>query len=147
MSSVNKVILIGNVGSDPEVRYLDRGVCIANFNLATTERGYTMQNGTQVPDHTDWHSIVLWRNLAEWAERYVRKSMKLYVEGKLQTRTWEKDGQIRRKTEVIAENVQILYRPEQYRNGVESLKKTAENEEVAEQASPITEEENYNDIF
>jgi single-strand DNA-binding protein len=100
-----------------------------------------------VPDHTDWHSIVLWRNLAEWAERYVRKSMKLYVEGKLQTRTWEKDGQIRRKTEVIAENVQILYRPEQYRNGVESLKKPAENEEVAEQASPITEEENYNDIF
>ena len=146
MSSVNKVILIGNVGSDPEVRYLDRGVCIANFNLATTERGYTMQNGTQVPDHTDWHAIVLWRNLAEWAERYVRKSMKLYVEGKLQTRTWEKDGQIRRKTEVIAENVQILYRPEQYRNGVESLKKPVENEELTEQAA-ITEDENYNDIF
>ena len=146
MSSVNKVILIGNVGSDPEVRYLDRGVCIANFNLATTERGYTMQNGTQVPDHTDWHAIVLWRNLAEWAERYVRKSMKLYVEGKLQTRTWEKDGQIRRKTEVIAENVQILYRPEQYRNGVESLKKPVESEELPEQAA-ITEEENYNDIF
>jgi len=146
MSSVNKVILIGNVGSDPEVRYLDRGVCIANFNLATTERGYTMQNGTQVPDHTDWHAIVLWRNLAEWAERYVRKSMKLYVEGKLQTRTWEKDGQIRRKTEVIAENVQILYRPEQYRNGVDSLKKPVENEELTEQAA-ITEDENYNDIF
>ena len=116
MSSVNKVILIGNVGSDPDVRYLDRGVAIANFNLATTERGYTMQNGTQVPDKTDWHAIVLWRNLAEWAERYVRKGMKLYVEGKLQTRTWEKEGQIRRKTEVIAENVQILYRPEEYRN-------------------------------
>lgn len=116
MSSVNKVILIGNVGSDPEVRYLDRGVAIANFNLATTERGYTMQNGTQVPDKTDWHAIVLWRNLAEWAERYVRKGMKVYVEGKLQTRTWEKDGQIRRKTEVIAENVQILYRPAEYQN-------------------------------
>ena len=116
MSSVNKVILIGNVGNDPEVRYLDRGVAIANFNLATTERGYVMQNGTQVPDKTDWHAIVLWRNLAEWAERFVRKGMKLYIEGKLQTRTWEKDGQIRRKTEVIAENVQILYRPEEYRN-------------------------------
>jgi single-strand DNA-binding protein len=116
MSSVNKVILIGNVGSDPEVRYLDRGVAIANFNLATTERGYVMQNGTQVPDKTDWHAIVLWRNLAEWAERFVRKGMKLYVEGKLQTRTWEREGQIRRKTEVIAENVQILYRPEEYRN-------------------------------
>ena len=98
MSSVNKVILVGNVGSDPEVRYLDRGTAIANFNLATTERGYTMQNGTQVPDRTEWHPIVLWRNLAEWAEKYVRKGMKLYVEGKLQTRTWEKDGQVRRKT-------------------------------------------------
>ncbi len=116
MSSVNKVILIGNVGNDPEVRYLDRGIAIANFNLATSERGYTMQNGTQVPDKTEWHSVVLWRNLAEWAEKYVRKSMKLYVEGKLQTRTWEKDGQIRRKTEVVAENIQILYRPEEYRN-------------------------------
>ena len=114
MSSVNKVILIGNVGSDPDVRYLDRGVAIANFNLATTERGYTMQNGTQVPDKTDWHSIVLWRNLAEWAERNIRKSMKLYVEGKLQTSTWEKDGQRRSKTEVIAENIQILYRPQEY---------------------------------
>ena len=114
MSSVNKVILIGNVGSDPDVRYLDRGVAIANFNLATTERGYTMQNGTQVPDKTDWHAIVLWRNLAEWAERNIRKGMKLYVEGKLQTRTWEKEGQRRQKTEVIAENIQILYRPQEY---------------------------------
>ncbi len=116
MASVNKVILVGNVGNDPEVRYLDRGVAIANFNLATTEHGFTMQNGTQVPDRTEWHAIVLWRNLAEWAEKYVRKSMKLYVEGRLQTRTWEKDGQVRRKTEIIAENVQILYRPDEYRN-------------------------------
>ncbi len=113
MSSVNKVILIGNVGQDPEVRYLDRGVAIANFNLATTERGYIMQNGTQVPDRTEWHSIVLWRNLAEWAEKYLRKGMKIYVEGKLQTRSWEKDGMRRSKTEVVAENVQILYRPQQ----------------------------------
>ena len=79
MSSVNKVILIGNVGADPEVRYLDRGVAIATFNLATTERGYMMQNGTQVPDVTEWHSIVLWRNLAEWAQQNLRKSMKVYV--------------------------------------------------------------------
>ena len=111
MTSLNKVILIGNVGSDPDVRYLDRGDVIASFNLATTERGYTMQNGTVVPDKTDWHSIVLWRNLATWAERSIRKGMKLYVEGKLQTRTWEKDGQRRQKTEIIADNVQILYRP------------------------------------
>ena len=142
MSSVNKVILIGNVGSDPEVRYLDRGVAIATFNLATTERGYIMQNGTQVPDVTEWHPIVLWRNLAEWAQQNVRKSMKLYVEGKLKTRTWEKDGQIRRKTEIIAENVQILYRPEQYRNeGLKDQKNESENDEA------VTEDTTFNDIF
>lgn len=113
MSSVNKVILIGNVGKDPEVRYLERGTAIANINLATTERGYVMQNGTQVPDRTEWHSIVLWRNLAEWAERYIRKGMKIYVEGKLQTRTWEKDGVRHQRTEIIAENIQVLYRPQE----------------------------------
>lgn len=137
MSSVNKVILIGNVGNDPEVRYLDRGVAIATFNLATTERGYIMQNGTQVPDVTEWHAIVLWRNLAEWAQQNLRKSMKIYVEGKLKTRSWEKDGQIRRKTEIIAENVQILYKPEQYRrndNATEPLNEAPENanDEVSE---------------
>ena len=151
MSSVNKVILIGNVGNDPEVRYLDRGVAIANFNLATTERGYVMQNGTQVPDVTEWHSVVLWRNLAEWAQQNVRKSMKLYVEGKLKTRSWEKDGQIRRKTEVIAENVQILYRPEQYRNqnaAVSTQPAEDMNDEAQVQEPEIQEKKGFfNDIF
>lgn len=137
MSSVNKVILIGNVGADPEIRYLDRGVAIANFNLATTERGYVMQNGTQVPDVTEWHSIVLWRNLAEWAQQNLRKSMKVYVEGKLKTRAWEKDGQIRRKTEVIAENIQILYRPEQYRRN-DGLNVADANDEASEE-QPVPE--------
>ena len=157
MSSVNKVILIGNVGSDPDVRYLDRGVAIANFPLATTERGYIMQNGTQVPDKTDWHSIALWRNLAEWAERHVRKGMKLYIEGKLQTRSWEKDGQIRRKTEVIAENVQILYRPEEYRNLGKEQNNNRQNEnnryndnnedEVSLPEVPASDTIDENDIF
>lgn len=111
MTSVNKVILVGNVGSDPDVRTLERGGIIVSLNLATTERGYTMQNGIQVPDRTEWHSIVLRNNLADWAERSIRKGMKLYVEGKLQTRSWEKDGQRRSKTEVVAESIQILYRP------------------------------------
>ena len=149
MSSVNKVILIGNVGADPEVRYLDRGVAIATFNLATTERGYMMQNGTQVPDVTEWHSIVLWRNLAEWAQQNLKKSMKVYVEGKLKTRSWEKDGQIRRKTEVIAENIQILYRPEIYRNqdsGVRNQEAELPNDEA--QAAPEAQApENENGFF
>ena len=152
MSSVNKVILIGNVGADPEVRYLDRGVAIANFNLATTERGYTMQNGTQVPDVTEWHSVVLWRNLAEWAQQNLRKSMKVYVEGKLKTRAWEKDGQIRRKTEVIAENIQILYRPEIYRNQQSAANSQAEplNDEASEapqEQAPEAENGFFNGLF
>ncbi len=154
MASVNKVILIGNVGADPEVRYLDRGVAIATFNLATTERGYVMQNGTQVPDVTEWHSIVLWRNLAEWAQQYVKKSMKVYVEGKLKTRTWEKDGQIRRKTEVIVENIQILHRPEIYRNQSAELNEQApeeapENVNDEAQAAPETQNQGgfFNGLF
>ena len=155
MSSVNKVILIGNVGADPEVRYLDRGVAIATFNLATTERGYTMQNGTQVPDVTEWHSIVLWRNLAEWAQQNLRKSMKVYIEGKLKTRSWEKDGQIRRKTEVIAENIQILYRPEQYRkndglNNGEPLNDELEapqDEAIQEEAAPQSQNGIFSGLF
>lgn len=95
-----------------------------------------MQNGTQVPDVTEWHSVVLWRNLAEWAQQNIRKSMKIYVEGKLKTRTWEKDGQIRRKTEVIAENVQILYRPEQYKRN-DNLQ--VNDDEAAATAEPAQE--------
>lgn len=71
--SLNKVQLIGNVGKDPEVRYLDSGVAVATFPLATTDRAYTLANGTQVPERTEWHNIVLWRGLAETAEKYVQQ--------------------------------------------------------------------------
>ena len=94
--SVNKVILIGNVGKDPDVRYLENNVCVANFTLATTERGYTTQSGIQIPDKTEWHNIVVWRGLAEIAEKYVRKGTQLYIEGKIRTRSWEDQNKIRR---------------------------------------------------
>jgi single-strand DNA-binding protein len=106
--SINKAILVGNVGRDPEVRYLDKNVAVANFTLATTERGYTMQNGNQVPDRTEWHNIVAWRGLAEFAEKYIKKGAQLYVEGKIQTRSWEKDGVKRYTTEIVADNIQML---------------------------------------
>jgi single-strand DNA-binding protein len=106
--SVNKVILLGHVGKDPEVRYFDKDVAVANFTLATTERGYTLQNGTQVPERTEWHNIVARRGLAELAEKYIRKGMQLYVDGKIQTRSWEKDGVKRYITEVVAETIQLL---------------------------------------
>ena len=140
MSSVNKVILIGNVGKDPEVRYLDRGAAIANFSLATTERGYTMQNGTQVPDKTEWHYIVLWRNLAEWAEKYIRKGMKIYVEGKLQTRTWDREGVRHQRTEIVAENIQVLYRPQELMQN-----KPATEAPESQQAADTTEVDNVFD--
>lgn len=106
--SVNKAILVGNVGKDPEVRYLEKNVAVANFTLATTERGFTMQNGTVVPDRTEWHNIVAWRGLAELAEKYIKKGTQLYVEGKIQTRSWEKDGIKRYTTEIYAETIQLL---------------------------------------
>lgn len=108
--SVNKVILLGNVGKDPEVRYIDKNVSVANFSLATTERGFTMQNGTVVPDRTEWHNIVAWRGLADIAEKYIRKGTQIYVEGKLQTRSWEKDGIKRYTTEIVADSIELLGR-------------------------------------
>ena len=107
--SVNKVILIGNVGKDPEVRHLDRNMAVANIALATTERGYTLQNGTQVPERTEWHNVVLWGGLAEVAEKYVRKGDKLYIEGKIRTTTYEDQTGIRRyRIEILAENMEML---------------------------------------
>lgn len=107
--SVNKVILVGNVGKDPDVRYLDNNVRVANFPLATTERGYTMSNGTVVPDKTEWHNIVLWRGLAEIAEKYVKKGSQIYLEGKIKTRSYEDKSGIKRYiTEIYGENLQLL---------------------------------------
>ena len=94
--SVNKVILIGNVGKDPDVRYLDTGIAVATFSLATTDRAYTLQNGTQVPERTEWHNIVLWRGLAQTAEKYVRKGDKLYIEGKIRSRSYDDQNGIKR---------------------------------------------------
>lgn len=106
--SVNKVILVGYAGKDPEVRYLDKNVAVANFTFATTERAYTLVNGTQVPERTEWHNIIAWRGLAEIAEKYIRKGSQLYIEGKIQSRSWEKDGIKRVSTEIYAETIQLL---------------------------------------
>lgn len=106
---MNKVMLIGNVGQDPEVRYVEQGVAVARLRLATTERGYTLQNGTQVPDHTDWHNVILWRRLAEVVEKYVHKGDKLYIEGRIRYTTYDdKQGQRRFATEIWADNMEML---------------------------------------
>ncbi len=112
--SVNKVILVGNVGKDPEVRYVDQNTPVANFTLATTERGYTTQTGTVIPERTEWHNIVVWRGLAKVVEGYVRKGTSLYIEGKIRTRNWQdQNGTTRYTTEIYADDLQLLgKRPE-----------------------------------
>lgn len=108
--SVNKVILIGNLGRDPEVRRLENGGIVANFPMATTE-SYTDRSTGERKEITDWHNIVVWRGLAEVVEKYVRKGTKLYVEGRLKTRSWtDKDGNTRYTTEVLADNLTMLSR-------------------------------------
>ena len=107
MAGVNKVILVGNLGKDPEVKYLDSGVAVANFSLATTE-SYKNKEGERV-NQTEWHNIVLWRGLAEVAEKWLKKGSSVYIEGKIKTRKWEdKDGNTRYNTEILADNMTML---------------------------------------
>jgi len=107
--SVNKVILLGNVGKDPDVKYFDSGQAVATFSIATTERGYTLPNGTQVPERTDWHNIVASNRIAQVVDKYVHKGDKLYIEGKLRTRSYnDKAGAQRYITEVYVENMEML---------------------------------------
>jgi single-strand DNA-binding protein len=107
--SVNKVILLGNVGRDPEVKYLDSGVAVATFPLATSDKAYTLPNGTQVPERTEWHNLVLWRGLAEIAEKYVHKGDKLYVEGKIRARSYDDQAGVKRNiTEIFVDNIELL---------------------------------------
>jgi len=107
--SVNKAILLGNVGKDPEVRFLDGGLSVARFSLATTDN-YKNKAGERV-SQTEWHNIVAWRHLADLADKYISKGQKLYVEGKITNRTWEdKEGNKRYTTEIVASSIELLGR-------------------------------------
>ena len=131
-SSVNKVILIGNLGKDPEVRHLESGVGVANFSIATSENYKDRKTGDRVTQ-TEWHNVVLWRGLADVAEKYLKKGDKIYIEGKLRTRTWQdQQGNNRYTTEIVADNLTML--------GKSSDKNTTNNEPAAttQQSSPNT---------
>ena len=111
MAGVNKVILIGNLGKDPEIRYLEGNLAKVKFSLATSER-YKDKNGNKV-EHTEWHHIVLWGGLAESAEKLLKKGMQIYLEGKIQTRNWnDKQGIKKNITEIIVESYQLLQKKE-----------------------------------
>jgi len=106
--SINKVILIGNLGKDPEVRHLESGVAVCNFPIATSET-YKDRNSGEKVSQTEWHNVVLWRGLADVAEKYLKKGAKIYVEGKLRTRSWQdQDCNTRYTTEIVGDNMTML---------------------------------------
>ena len=107
MAGINKAILVGNLGKDPEVRTIESGVKVANFSLATSET-YKNKDGERITQ-TEWHNIVLWRGLAEVAEKYLKKGNQVYIEGRIRTRSWDdKDGVKRYTTEIQADNMTML---------------------------------------
>ena len=111
MIALNKVILVGNLGKDPEVRHLEGGVAVASFSLATSD-SYKDKSGQRV-EQTEWHNIVVWRGLAESAEKYLKKGMTIYIEGKLRTRSWDdKEGHKRYMTEIVGDTFTILSKKE-----------------------------------
>ena len=107
MAGVNKVILIGHLGKDPEVRTLDNGVKVARFSMATTE-SYKDKNTGERVDNTEWHNVTLWRGVAEVAERFLKKGSQIYLEGKLQTRSYEQDGVTKYVTDIIGSTMTML---------------------------------------
>lgn len=130
MSGINKVILVGNLGKDPEVRHLEGGAVVAKFPLATSE-SYKTKDGQRI-DQTEWHNIVMWRGLAESAEKYLRKGSLVYVEGKIRTRSWDdKEGNKRYSTEIIADTMTML-----------SSKRPEESQQGSSEQKPNTTEEN-----
>jgi single-strand DNA-binding protein len=136
MASVNKVILIGNLGRDPEVRYTAGGTPVANFSMATSER-WTDASGDR-KERTEWHKIVVWAKQAEIVGEYLRKGKQVYVEGSLQTREWtDRDGNKRYTTEVKAQRVQMLGRP----GDRETVSAGAPEQEVAEPAAEFNEDD------
>ena len=121
MASLNKVMLIGNLGKDPEVKHFENGVAKASFSVATTET-YTDKNTGQKVDKTEWHNVVMWRGLAEVAEKFLSKGKQVYIEGRIETRSYDdKDGVKKYITEIVADEMQMLGKKEEgTRNGSSS---------------------------
>lgn len=147
MPGINKVILVGNLGKDPEVRYLEGGIAVANFPVATTESFRDKLGNKQ--EQTEWHQIVLWRKLAEVAEKYLRKGQQVYIEGKIRSRSWEdKDGNKRYTTEIFGDVLTILSRPNEnnqqgsYQKPYQSQQGTGTAEAATQQKSTYPSQQN-----
>ena len=128
MSTINKVILIGHLGKDPEVRYLENGTIVARFSLATSET-YTTKDGRKV-EQTEWHPIVMWRGLADTASKYLQKGKLIYLEGKLRTRSFEdRGGNTKQITEIVADHFTMLGRKDDSDKDIERLNQQSKEEE------------------
>ena len=137
MAGVNKVILVGNLGKDPEVRHLDNGRAVANFSIATSET-YKNKQGERVTN-TEWHNVVLWTPLAEIAERFLKKGNQVYIEGKLTTRSWDdQDGNKRYTTEVVGREMTLLGSPQGNGGGNMGGENTSQSTAGASMDSPVS---------
>ncbi len=140
-SSINKVILIGNLGKDPEIRHLESGVSVSNFSIATSEVYKDRKTGERV-SQTEWHNIVLWRGLAEVSEKYLKKGDKVYIEGKLKTRSWQdQEGNNRYITEVVGDNLTMLGKSSDRKEVTPEEKIVTESVPVANEKKETTAEE------
>ncbi len=143
---VNKVILIGNVGNDPEVQYVQEDVPVAKFRLATSE-SYKNRNGERITN-TEWHNIVIWRGLAKVVEQYVKKGSKLYIEGKLTHRQYEKDGQTRYFTEIVAREMTMLdsRNSNNENGGNQNTPPANQNQNTQNTSSPADDADSFADV-
>jgi len=136
--SLNKVILIGNVGKDPTVKYFDSGNAVANFSVATSERGYTLANGTAVPERTEWHNIVVSRERAQFVEKWVKKGSLVYIEGKIRSRNYDdQSGTKRYVTEIYADRIEFYWtgkRPDSQEEGSTAV---ATQDELPQPIEPL----------
>ena len=140
MAGVNKVILVGNLGKDPEIRHLENGTAVANFPIATSEI-YKDKEGSRV-EQTEWHNVVVWRKLAEIAENYLKKGSQIYLEGKLRTRSWDdQQGNKKYTTEVVADSFTMLGKREDSQAGTNSMSTATPNNNLKEANKPIKEED------
>ncbi|MCQ2228053.1 MAG: single-stranded DNA-binding protein [Bacteroidales bacterium] len=131
--SVNKVILLGNVGKDPDIRYFDQNSAVANFTLATTERAHTGRDDKQIPERTEWHNIVVRGGLVQVVERFVHKGSKLYVEGKIRSRQFvDRNNQNRFVTEILVDELEILSRREPNGSSTASARYSGSQSELGE---------------
>ncbi len=141
MSGVNKVIIVGRLGKDPEVRHLESGAAVANFSVATSET-YKDKSGNK-QEQTEWHNVVLWRGLAEIAEKYLAKGNLVYIEGKLKTRNWQdKEGNTRYTTEIVGDNMTMLGSKNDSSSGSQSQSENSnQSQDTSKQKAELKEDE------